>query len=269
MRAVNYFIKRFEFAIKNSGTIKLNQNDLDALNQIIDFYNTNYKNTQLEDSLLLFYILQHWKVENKNNEAVLMKVDEGNGSIMKITDSISLLKKICISLEPKKHLYSLIATELWTHQAYNKVPKEKWITEKEVTELLEKELQLAKKEFAFAKELNEGNCVFVYPPNNKPITRIAKIKNLEIAREKLKQISEDLTFATSDEIYEKLCKELLYENNYISQESEFELNKRMKKIEDVYYKKLTKKAAKLLYNKSIMEIEHFLNEDFKLELKIL
>ena len=53
MRAVNYFIKRFEYAAKGNGTIKLNQNDIDALNQIIEFYNTNYKNTELEDSLLL------------------------------------------------------------------------------------------------------------------------------------------------------------------------------------------------------------------------
>ena len=68
MRAINYFIKRFEYAAKKNGTIKLNQDDVDALNQIIEFYNTNYKNTELEDSLLLFYILQNWKVENQNNQ---------------------------------------------------------------------------------------------------------------------------------------------------------------------------------------------------------
>ena len=81
MRAVNYFIKRFEYAAKGNGTIKLNQHDIDALNQIIEFYNTNYKNTELEDSLLLFYILQNWKVENRNNEAILFVARTKTGVI--------------------------------------------------------------------------------------------------------------------------------------------------------------------------------------------
>ena len=159
MRAVNYFIKRFEYAAKKSGTIKLNQDDIDALNQIINFYNTNYKNTELEDSLLLFYILQNWKVENRNNEAIMLKKQDTNGNIMEISDSIHLLKKICISLYPKKHIYNQIATELWAHQAYNKVPKEKWITEKEVEELLERELYIAKNHFSFAKGIDDNKIV--------------------------------------------------------------------------------------------------------------
>ena len=159
MRAVNYFIKRFEYVAKGNGTIKLNQNDIDALNQIINFYNTNYKNTELEDSLLLFYILQNWKVENKNNQAIMLKKQDTNGNIMEISDSINLLKKICISLYPKKHIYNQIATELWAHQAYNKVPKEKWITEKEVEELLERELHIAKNEFSFAKGIDDNKIV--------------------------------------------------------------------------------------------------------------
>ena len=159
MRAVNYFIKRFEYAAKGNGTIKLNQNDIDALNQIIEFYNTGYKNTELEDSLLLFYILQNWKVENRNNEAIMLKKQDTNGNIMEISDSIHLLKKICISLYPKKHIYNQIATELWAHQAYNKVPKEKWITEKEVEILLERELNIAKNHFSFAKGIDDNKIV--------------------------------------------------------------------------------------------------------------
>ena len=116
MRAVNYFIKRFEYAAKGNGTIKLNQNDIDALNQIINFYNTNYKNTELEDSLLLFYILQNWKVQNRNNEAILLEKKTDEDNIMGIRDSISLLQKICMLINPKKHLYNWIANELWAHQ---------------------------------------------------------------------------------------------------------------------------------------------------------
>ena len=151
MRAVNYFIKRFEYAAKGNGTIKLNQNDIDALNQIINFYNTNYKNTELEDSLLLFYILQNWKVENKNNQQLaFMEINENN--VMKITSSIELLKRICVSLRPKNSMFKEIATELWVHQAYNKIPKEKWITEVEIRDILEEELKVAKNEFLHKKD---------------------------------------------------------------------------------------------------------------------
>ena len=95
MRAVNYFIKRFEYAAKKNGTIKLNQDDVDALNQIIEFYNTGYKNPELEDSLLLFYIIQNWKVEKKNNQQLAF-IERNENNIMKITSSIELLKKICV-----------------------------------------------------------------------------------------------------------------------------------------------------------------------------
>ena len=213
MRAVNYFIKRFEYAAKKSGTIKLNKDDIDALNQIIEFYNTGYKNTELEDSLLLFYILQNWKVENKNNQAIMLKKQDTNGNIMEISDSINLLKKICISLYPKKHIYNQIATELWAHQAYNKVPKEKWITEKEVEELLERELHIAKNEFSFAKEIDKCNAVFGIPnfetEKLEPEILISEMRNRFIVKDKIKSISEQLNYSDSEEIYKTLCNELL------------------------------------------------------------
>ena len=213
MRAVNYFIKRFEYAAKGNGTIKLNQNDIDALNQIINFYNTNYKNTELEDSLLLFYILQNWKVENRNNEAILLEKKPDEGNIMGIRDSISLLQKICMLINPKKHLYNWIANELWSHQAYNKVPKEKWITEKEVEILLERELHIAKNHFSFAKEIDKGNAVYTYLNDEtgklEPEILISEMRNRFIVQEKLKQISEKLNYSDSEEIYQTLCKELL------------------------------------------------------------
>ena len=213
MRAINYFIKRFEYAAKGNGTIKLNQNDVDALNQIIEFYNTNYKNTELEDSLLLFYILQNWKVENRNNEAILLEKKPDEGNIMGIRDSISLLQKICMLINPKKHLYNWIAHELWAHQAYNKVPKEKWITEKEVEILLERELHIAKNHFSFAKEIDKGNAVYTYLNDEtkklEPDIKISELKGNIIAKEKLKQISEQLNYSDSEEIYQILCKELL------------------------------------------------------------
>ena len=212
MRAINYFIKRFEYAAKGNGTIKLNQNDIDALNQIIEFYNTGYKNTELEDSLLLFYILQNWKVENQNNlQLAFMERNEYN--VMKITSSIKLLKRICVSLRPKNSMFKEIATELWANQAYNKVPREKWITEKEVEILLERELNIAKNHFSFAKEIDKGNAVYTYLNDEtkklEPDFEISKLKDNFIAQEKLKQISEKLNYSDSEEIYQTLCKELL------------------------------------------------------------
>ena len=213
MRAVNYFIKRFEYAAKGNGTIKLNQHDIDALNQIIEFYNTGYKNTELEDSLLLFYILQNWKVQNRNNEAILLEKKPDEGNIMGIRDSISLLQKICMLINPKKHLYNWIANELWAHQTYNKVPREKWITEKEVEILLERELHIAKNHFSFAKEIDKGNAVYTYLNDEtkklEPDIKISELKGNIIAKEKLKQISEQLNYSDSEEIYQTLCKELL------------------------------------------------------------
>ena len=89
----------------------------------------------------------------------MLKKQDTNGNIMEISDSISLLQKICMLLNPKKHLYNWIANELWAHQAYNKVPKEKWITEKEVEILLEQELHIAKNHFSFAKGIDDNKIV--------------------------------------------------------------------------------------------------------------
>ena len=116
-------------------------------------------------------------------------------------------------INPKKHIYNQIATELWAHQAYNKVPKEKWITEKEVEELLERELHIAKNEFSFAKEIDKGNAVFGIPNFEtvklEPEILISEMRNRFIVKDKLKSISEQLNYSDSDEIFQTLCKELL------------------------------------------------------------
>lgn len=167
MRPVNYFIKRFEYALKSAGkdrkaTIHLNENDLEALNQIIEFYQTNYKNTQLEDSLLLFYLLQNWKVENSKNEE--LRMTEKSHGIFAISDSLRIFQKIGMMLYPKKNIIQQITDELWIHQAANGIPKDQWITEEIVTEILEKELQIAKTQFPFLKQLNGSSVVkFTYP----------------------------------------------------------------------------------------------------------
>lgn len=155
MRPVNYFKNRIEYALKGNGTIKVNQNDLEALNQIIEFYNTNYKDTQLEDSLLLFYLLQNWKVENKEN-LELSKISQG---IFKITDTEVLLRKIGMQLSPKATIIKEIANELRLHQKMNKVPEENLITLEDVAQLLEQDLQIAKSNFTPIKQLSGSSIV--------------------------------------------------------------------------------------------------------------
>ena len=165
MRAVKYFISRVEYALKGNGTIKVNQNDLDALQQIIDFYNTNYKNTHLEDALLLFYILQNWKVANINNEKIMLQQQNKKLGIFEIPGAHTTLQKLSMMLNPKKEIIKDITTELRAHQAHNKVPKEKAITGKMVEELLENVLQEAKMNFPMLKDLNKGEVKIIHQTN--------------------------------------------------------------------------------------------------------
>lgn len=165
MRPVNYFKKRFEYALKSAGkdrkaTIHLNQNDLEALNQIIEFYDKQYKNTQLEDSLLLFYLLQNWKVENKEN-LQMAEISEG---IFKLTDSKNLLQRIGIQLAPKTEVIKQIAIELRLHQKMNNVTDENLICIEDVAQLLESELEIAKSQFPFLKQLNGSSVVKITYP---------------------------------------------------------------------------------------------------------
>ena len=152
---------------------------------------------------MLFYILQNWKVENQNNQQLVF-TERNENNVMKITSSIELLKRICVSLRPKNSMFKEIANELWAYQAYNKVPKEKWITEVEIRDLLEEELRIAKNEFSFAKDLNKGKVKFL----NDDLS-VYKLKKKALHSEKLKQISEQLNYSDSEEIYQTLCKELL------------------------------------------------------------
>lgn len=155
MRAVKHFISRFQYAIKGNGTIKINQNDLDALNEIIDFYNNNYKNTHLEDALLLFYLLQNWKVANINNEKIILENQRQKLGTLKLPDAELTLQKLSMLLNPKKQVIKEITTELRANQAHNGVPKEKAITSEMVTQLLDEVLENAKMKFPMIKELNK------------------------------------------------------------------------------------------------------------------
>ena len=170
MRAVKHFIKRFEFAAKGNGTIKINQNDIDALNEIIDFYNSRKHNANLEDALLLFFILQNWKVANQNNEKIILQSNGEKLGIFQLPDSDVILQKISMMLNPKQQIIKEITTELRAHQAHNKTPREKAITSKMVEELLENTLEHAKENFPLLNKLSLGEVKITHNTNDTKTT---------------------------------------------------------------------------------------------------
>lgn len=159
MRAIRYLKNRFEFAAKNGKPLYINQNDVDALNQIIEFANGKPKNTALEDSLMLFYILQHWKVENKENQKLV--ATENKQGVFEITGADVILQKLSMMIEPKNWIIEQIRDELRVHQAMNGVPKEERIPTKTVEKLLNDVLEMAKNKFPLMRELNKHEVRYV------------------------------------------------------------------------------------------------------------
>lgn len=164
MRAINYLRKRFEFAAKGNGIIRINQNDIDAINQIIEFANTNYKNTALEDALMLFFIHGHWKAVNASNEKIRFEERIAKGEIFALPGADMLLKKLSMLISPKSAIISEITNELWVHQAMNKVPKEQWINESDVEKLMDEVLQIAKLNFPIIRELDKNEVTITHKP---------------------------------------------------------------------------------------------------------
>ena len=159
MRAIRYLKNRFEFAAKNGKPLYINQNDVDALNQIIEFANGKPKNTALEDSLMLFYLLQYWKVENIENQKLAAK--ERKQGVFEITGADVILKKLSMMLEPKSWIIEMIRDELRIHQAMNGIPEEKIIPIEAVDRLLNEVLEMAKNRFPLMKRLNEYDVRYV------------------------------------------------------------------------------------------------------------
>lgn len=159
MRAIRYLKNRFEFAAKNGKPLYINQNDVDALNQIIEFANGKPKNTALEDSLMLFYILQYWKVENIENQKIALK--EAKQGIFEITGPDIILERLSMLIDPKSRVIEMIRDELWFHQAMNGIPEEKRIPIEAVDRLLNEVLEMAKNRFPLMKRLNEYEVRYV------------------------------------------------------------------------------------------------------------
>lgn len=139
MRSLNYIKNQIEFAAKGSGKIPVNQNLIEAFNDVAEFVNKGEFNSDVEDSLMLFYLLQIWKVDNEKNKLLLSK------SRKEISDPYLTLESLFMSVKPKENIIDEIFTELKVYQLINKIPKEEIIKKKEVRKLLDELLKEAKK----------------------------------------------------------------------------------------------------------------------------
>lgn len=144
MRALNYFKNRFQYALNATGKITINQNDIDALNQIIEFVNGKQNNENLEDSLLLFWIFSKWKVELEQN--VLRYKEDGRG-YLKITSIYNAFNELALLLDPKEKIINEITIELQAAQRKLNMNEETIIPEDKVRELLEEGLKSVKNNF--------------------------------------------------------------------------------------------------------------------------
>lgn len=138
MRALNYLKNSVEYSLKNNGMLRVTQNHIDALNEIIEYFNNNCKEDKseqnLSEALLLFYILQIWKIDNENGK---IAVKDGRKWLMELSNPYYSLEKLLMLLNPKERVIDELFTEIRTHQLINNIPREKMIKKSEVINLLE------------------------------------------------------------------------------------------------------------------------------------
>ncbi|SHH89938.1 hypothetical protein SAMN05421866_4192 [Chryseobacterium oranimense] len=133
MKAIRHLKNRFEYALNGSGSMKVNQNDIDALNALIKEENTKNRNTELEDSLILFYLLSAYKVQNVNNKALLKEKDpEEIRFPLGMPEASVILNNLSSRINPKQQIIQMIADELWIYQEYERIPKDRDLYLKEM-----------------------------------------------------------------------------------------------------------------------------------------
>ena len=136
MNAVKYLHNRFAFAIKNNGTIKVNQQDVEAINKLVE--SEKERNTDLEDALLLFYLLCTWKLKNEQNKIVLQeKPLEDILFPMGLSNPKDVLERMNLSLDPKEVVIKKIADEIWIYQEYERLCKDQELRDKELNDIRE------------------------------------------------------------------------------------------------------------------------------------
>lgn len=138
MRALQYLKDRMETAAIYKKPIYIINRDIQALNQLIEFVNTN-KDSELEDSLLLFYIMKYWRLQIKEEIASLTN----ENAIISIDDVYIILNKLVTEISSKEMIIDEIHCDLLSLQKRNRA---KEIIHKDVVrKMLEDVLTIAKK----------------------------------------------------------------------------------------------------------------------------
>ncbi|WP_288435305.1 hypothetical protein [uncultured Chryseobacterium sp.] len=133
MKAIRHLKNRFEYALNGSGSIKVNQNDIDALNALIKEENLKQRNTELEDSLILFYLLSAYKVQNVKNQAYLQEKNPDEIRFpLGLPEASVILNNLSSRINPKQQIIQMIADELWIYQEYERIPKDRDLYMKEM-----------------------------------------------------------------------------------------------------------------------------------------
>lgn len=136
MNAIKYLHNRFSFAIKNNGTIKVNQQDVESINILVE--SQKKENTDLEDSLLLFYLFWTYTIENENNKIKLReKPVEEIKFPLGISTPYLILEKLSKILDPKEFIIKKIADEIWVYQEYERLCKNQELRNEELREIQE------------------------------------------------------------------------------------------------------------------------------------
>lgn len=168
-RSINHLKKRFEFALKTNKPLWVNENDINALNSIIEIANGKPKCNQLEDSLMLFYLLQYWKFCNAENGEIIAKENPQGIFRLGFPDAEYTLKKLTRLIHPKSFVIQQIYTEMRALQALAKVPTEERVKKKDLSQYLNEVLEVAKNDFPITRELHKGKNVKYDFNNKKPL----------------------------------------------------------------------------------------------------
>ena len=168
MNALQYLKNRIEYAIKNSkpkpgshGTIHINDNDINALNQLIEAENSKQVNTQLEDALLLFYVFNFWTLQVQSNEVQLVQDDKN----YLLTDAKIILDKLCLLLQPKAEMVKELTTLLQVQQMRNGTKPKNLINEEIAGKLLDEVLTIIKTGKGTISQLkNTYDLQYKHPP---------------------------------------------------------------------------------------------------------
>lgn len=133
MKAIRHLKNRFEYALNGSGSMRVNQNDIDALNALIKEENSKGRNTELEDALILFYLLCAYKVQNVQNKAIIQERSPQEIRFpLGMPEASVILNNLSNRISPKQQIIQMIADELWIYQEYERMPKDKDLYMKEM-----------------------------------------------------------------------------------------------------------------------------------------